>query len=387
MMTKLLASSSCQHALLLFAALNCLSHRTEALQLESANTETGIPSYVCDSPGDIDPLVGSMKCSALLNELDCISSKGVYQGFCSWGNDRCFSGVDGEKTDCDSINKDLCILAAFSVARPCMWLPGVPNAPMSTRMPILLDGAPQLFAPPTAVSPTTNRPKTRAFGISDASPLSSEADKFEMDQYRSNTSGKQTSLRAEQQSFDLATYPTNDFAPATLHWNHDWSPDLDLFAPNEPTSLFEAKQQQLTTYPTEMEQTNEELLDTAANEEAKDAITPTLEPSFSNDHGMTSHLALMGVTSAAGNSSPFLGWVLVIVGFAFAELLFACFCYRSWRNEAEDSKAPAQLELTIICDDTDNTKARPMESALCLDDESMCNPDPMSPSNVRFTTP
>ena len=387
-MTKLLSSSIGQLALLSYASLLGLSSRAHALQLQSANHETGLQSNVCGSADNMGPRVGSSTCDTLYNELDCISATGVYQGFCSWDYERCVSGMDGEKTDCDGVVEDACFITHFSVLRPCMWLSGIPQAPISTRVPMLLQGTQESLSTPTETTPQPNRPTTLSSGLSNTSPFSTAKDLFGMDQYPSTTSGKRTSLRAAQPSCDFATSRPDDVATPSLHWENDWRPDLSSLASNEVTSPHK-EEQQLTTYPGEMEQTTEESLDTPTNEEAKeDTTTPTLEQSFSDERNSTSQLTLTSATSAAGSASPFLGWVMIIVAFVFAEILFACCCYRNWTNEDDDDNSnPAQLDLTILCDDTDNAKSRPMECALSADDESMSNRDPTVPSKQRCTTP
>ena len=382
-MTKLLVSSSCQLVLLSFATLLVLgiSSRAHARQLGSANHDIGLQSNVCGSAGEMDSPVGSSTCETLYNELDCISAKGVYQGLCVWDYNRCFSGVDKEKTDCNNMVEDACSITHFSVLRPCMWQSNVSTAPISTRVPMLLQGASEPFTPKWTTS-KPDRPTTLALGLSETSPLLTPKAVFEMNQYPSTTSDKRTSLRAEQPSFGLATSRLDDFAPAALYWDNNLRPDLVSLASNEDIPFH--KEEQEREFSAEMEQTTEESRDTPTEEEAKDITTPSLEPSFSDN--TTSQLGLTSATSAAGSASPFLGWVLIIVAFAFAEVLFACCCYRNWANEDDDSK-PAQLDLTILCDDTDNTKARPTDSAIFVEDESMSNRDPTSPSDAQCTTP
>jgi hypothetical protein len=52
------------------------------------------------------------------------------------------------------------------------------------------------------------------------------------------------------------------------------------------------------------------------------------------------------ITSGAGNPHPFLGWILIALGFLVVELCRACFGYRAWKREeraitaAEDDKQP-----------------------------------------------
>ncbi|KAI2507806.1 hypothetical protein MHU86_6586 [Fragilaria crotonensis] len=360
MTTKILVSSNGIHALLVFVVfLGVSCGRIQALQDESTNRETSLQSHVCSNvrsySGDINALDGSSSCGTLYNELDCISALGIYQGFCSWDSHRCFSGVDGEKTDCDTITEDLCSISNFSVLRPCKWVVREPKVPTSTPVTADGKGSSELIAVPTEALPQTGGPTTVDFGHQfDPDMFSTPTALWGMDQYSSTNSGKRMSLRMEQ-----SLSSPIDLAPSSLHWNDDWRPAH------------------------EMEKTNEELIDTPTNEEATYSNTPTLEPSNSMSRDTMPQLAR---NSGAGSASPFLGWALIIVGFVVAEVLFGCCSYRSWRREANETK-PAQLDLTILCDDTDNTKAAPINPVILFDDMPVSQHDPTNPSEANCTTP
>jgi hypothetical protein len=61
------------------------------------------------------------------------------------------------------------------------------------------------------------------------------------------------------------------------------------------------------------------------------------------DESMTKReFLLTSMTSNAGSSSPFLGWVLIIVAFALIEVIFACWGYRNWKKETMAAKASTQ---------------------------------------------
>ena len=358
MMTKPLVSSNGLHAMLVFVVLfGVSSNRIQALQEGSTNHETSLPTHVCSYLGDNNASDGSSTCDTLYNELDCISAQGIYQGFCTWDSRRCFSGADGEKTNCDSITEDLCTMTNVSVLRPCKWFVREPKVTTSTPVTVPVEGTSEFITAPTEVLPKAGRPAIVDIRHQiDTDMFSTPTERWGMDQYSSTNSGKRMSLRNEQSLYDLETSPI-DLAPASLHLTDDWRPAH------------------------EMEETMEQFLDPTMNEEAMHSNVPTLQPSISMPQ-----LVVMGAKSAAGSASPFLGWVLIIVAFAVAELLFACCSFRSWTREADESK-PAQLDLTILCDDTNNIKAVPMDPVILFDDVHVSQRDPTNPIEANCTTP
>ncbi len=245
----------------------------------------------------------------------------------------------------------------FSVLRQCKWFVREPKVPTSTPVTVPVEGTSEFITAPTEVLPKAGRPAIVDIRHQiDTDMFSTPTERWGMDQYSSTNSGKRMSLRNEQSLYDLETSPI-DLAPASLHLTDDWRPAH------------------------EMEETMEQFLDPTMNEEAMHSNVPTLQPSISMPQ-----LVVMGAKSAAGSASPFLGWVLIIVAFAVAELLFACCSFRSWTREADESK-PAQLDLTILCDDTNNIKAVPMDPVILFDDVHVSQRDPTNPIEANCTTP
>jgi hypothetical protein len=71
--------------------------------------------------------------------------------------------------------------------------------------------------------------------------------------------------------------------------------------------------------------------------------------------GAGTRISRVGVTSAAGSTTPYLGWVLIIVGFVFLELCRACCNICRFREELATSK-PASRDLNVPSNDTSTSK-------------------------------